>query len=70
MPRHAVLALFVSGIFFGGGLDHAIYIVIGSPVSHYGFRLGAGGHAAFAVLDFTIAAALYEVHRRFRVTTH
>ena len=45
----------MSGLFFGGRLDHLIFIAIKSPTSHYGLRLGTAGQLAFAKLDFRLA---------------
>lgn len=61
----ARVALFVSGVFFGGGLDHLIYIAAGSSRSHYGLEVTPLQQAAFAVLDMTLAAALVWLHVRW-----
>ena len=37
--RSPSVALFLAGLFFGGGLDHVIFFAMGSPMSHYGFRI-------------------------------
>lgn len=58
-------ALFFSGLFFGGGADHLIFIAMGSTTSHYGFAIGTRGQLVFALLDFGLAAALYRLHSRW-----
>ncbi len=65
MPRWSRPSLFLSGLFFGGGLDHAIFIAIGSPKTHYGLTVGVTGQLAFAMLDFGLAALLYILHARW-----
>jgi len=64
VSRSSKLALSLSGLFFGGGLDHAIFIATGSPKTHYGLTVGASGQLAFALLDFGLAALLYRFHDR------
>jgi hypothetical protein len=65
MPHRPNLALFLSGLFFGGGLDHLVFIALKSPTSHYGLQLGVGGQFGFAVLDFAVAVLLYTLHARW-----
>jgi hypothetical protein len=65
MIGRAGFALFLSGLFFGGGLDHAIFIAMDSPTTHYGLRVGTAGQLAFATLDFGLAALLYTLHGRW-----
>jgi hypothetical protein len=62
MLRRPRLALFLSGLFFGGALDHLVFVALKSPTSHYGLRLEPSGQLAFATLDMTIAAVLYRFH--------
>lgn len=66
MPRWSRLALFLSGFFFGGGLDHLIFIAMRSPTSHYGLSLGIPGQLGFAVLDLGLSTLLYALHVRWR----
>ena len=40
MPRWPKLALFLSGLFVGGGLDHLLFVELDSPTSHYDLQLG------------------------------
>jgi hypothetical protein len=58
------LALFASGLFFGGAVDHVVLLVLNSPQSAWGFRVGIGGNAALAALDFTLAGALFAFYWR------
>jgi hypothetical protein len=54
MPRWPKLALFLSGLFFGGGLDHLLFIALDSLTSHYGLQLGVPGQLGFAALDLAL----------------
>jgi hypothetical protein len=65
MNRFPKTALFLSGLFFGGGLDHLIFIAMGDKTSHYGMPVGPRGHLGFALLDFGLAAVLYVQHSRW-----
>jgi hypothetical protein len=65
MPRWPKLALFLSGLFFGGGLDHLLFIALDSPTSHYGLQLGIRGQLGFAALDLGLAALLYILNGRW-----
>lgn len=69
MGRWPKSALFLSGLFSGGGADHLIFIAMGSTTSHYGFAIGTRGQFVFAVLDFGLAAALYRLHSRWSRAT-
>jgi hypothetical protein len=53
MPRWPKLALFLSGLFFGGALDHVLFAAFESPTSHYGLQLDVAGQLGFAALDVT-----------------
>jgi hypothetical protein len=61
----AKAALFISGLFFGGVIDHVILGIQGSPLTPYGLRLGAGGNWVLAALDLAVAGMLYVVSKRF-----
>lgn len=50
------LALFVSGIFFGGAIDHAILAVMRRDVTPYGVSVGIGGNVLYAAGDLVVAA--------------
>jgi hypothetical protein len=65
MSRWWRLPLFLSGLFFGGGLDHLLFILLESPTSHYGLRIGVAGQMGFAALDLSVAALLYLLHVRW-----
>jgi len=58
------LALFLSGLFFGGAIDHVILAVMGSDITPYGVRSGRGGNWALAGLDLGLTVLLYFAHRR------
>ena len=58
------LALFMSGIFFGGAIDHMILAAMGSELTHYQIRVGVGGKWAFAVFDAVVMVLLFLVHRK------
>jgi hypothetical protein len=57
------LALFSSGLFFGGAVDHFIYAIARREVSPYGVRVGTAGNWAMAGIDLGIAVLLYRVYR-------
>lgn len=56
------LALFASGIFFGGAIDHAILAAMRRDVTPYGVQAGVPGNWLFAAADLLAAAILYRVH--------
>jgi hypothetical protein len=60
----AKTSLFLSGVFFGGMLDHVLLALRGATETHYGLTVGVAGNWAFAALDLTVTAALYLLHRR------
>ena len=60
----AKASLFLSGLFFGGGLDHILLALRGETETHYGFEAGVAGNWAFAAFDLMLTAALYLLHRR------
>jgi hypothetical protein len=55
-------ALFASGIFFGGAIDHAILAAMRREVTPYGVKCGVSGNWLFAAADLLIAGVLYRVH--------
>ena len=63
------LALFGSGIFFGGAVDHVILAAKGSEITPYGVHSGIIGNWALAGLDFGLAVSLYVLHRRLTKKT-
>jgi hypothetical protein len=63
--RAAKAALFCSGVFFGGAIDHAILAMKGSERTPYGVSAGVAGNWLLAALDSALAGAFYALHRRF-----
>ena len=60
----AEIALFLSGLFFGGAIDHAILVLLRSEHTPYGARVATKGNCAFAGLDFVIAVLGYILYQR------
>lgn len=58
-------ALFASGIFFGGAVDHAVLAAMRRDVTPYGVKSGVAGNWLFAAGDLVMAGVLYHLH-----TTH
>ena len=52
-------ALFLSGLFFGGAIDHTILALKGSETTPYGVRSGTVGTWALAGVDLSLAACIY-----------
>lgn len=59
----AEVALFLSGLFVGGAVDHAILALLRSERTPYGARVGIRGNWKFAGLDFLIAVVGYVLYR-------
>jgi hypothetical protein len=57
-------ALFASGIFFGGVIDHAILAALRRHVTPYGVKSGVVGNWLFAATDMVVAGVLYRLHTR------
>ena len=57
-------ALFASGVFFGGAIDHAILAAMRRDVTPYGVKVGVSGNWLLAVADLTLAGLLYRMHAR------
>jgi len=57
------IALFLSGFFFGGAIDHFVLALMKSPLTPYGVNVGVIGNWALGVLDLVVAALLYVLHR-------
>jgi len=55
-------ALFASGLFFGGAVDHAILAAQGRQKTPYGVRVGVSGNWMMAAVDLLVAAMLYHLH--------
>jgi hypothetical protein len=64
MSRSGKAALFCSGIFFGGAVDHAVLALRRDARTPYGVRAGVAANWALAALDTAVAAAFYLAHRR------
>jgi hypothetical protein len=64
MRRSNNAALFCSGIFFGGAVDHAVLALRRENRTPYGVNAGVAANWAFAVLDVAVATAFYAAHRR------
>lgn len=60
-------ALFASGLFFGGAVDHAILAAMRRDVTPYGVKAGVSGNALFAVADLILAGLLYRLHARLQL---
>jgi len=59
----AEIALFLSGLFFGGAIDHAILALLNDERTPYGARVGIRGNWTFAALDLVIAILGYVLYR-------
>lgn len=57
-------ALFGSGLFFGGAIDHAILATMRRDVTPYGIKSGVTGNWLLAGLDCVAAVLLYRMHLR------
>jgi hypothetical protein len=64
MQRTGEAALFCSGVFFGGAVDHVVLALRRDVRTPYGVRAGVAANWAFAALDAALAAAFYAAHRR------
>ena len=69
LGRWSTFAVFASGVFFGGTIDHLILAAIRSPISPYGLQVGVIGNWALAGIDLAIAFSLYAWHRRLVATS-
>lgn len=56
-------AIFLSGLFFGGAIDHAILALANRTDTPYGVDVGVAGNWGMAILDLALTAALWEGHR-------
>jgi hypothetical protein len=66
--KASACALFAAGFFFGGAVDHGVWIILGLDVTHFGLRVGAPGQGAFAALDLAITLLLLWMYRRLGAT--
>jgi hypothetical protein len=58
LKKWQLLGLFISGVFFGGALDHIIFAMKGSGISHYGYKIGINGNWLMSLLDLSITCLL------------
>ena len=58
------VALFCSGVFFGGAVDHSILALKRADQTPYGLKSGVAGNWMFAALDALAAAGFYLLYRR------
>ena len=63
-------SLFLSGLFFGGAIDHFVLAIMKSPLTPYGVNFGVIGNWGFAVLDLVFAALLYSLHQVLESRKH
>ena len=54
--------VFLSGLFFGGAIDHAILALSGRTDTPYGVEVGIVGNWAMALIDVALAIALWNAH--------
>jgi hypothetical protein len=57
-------ALFCSGMFAGGAMDHAILALTRKQHTPYGVRASAAGNWLFAAFDAALALGTYALYRR------
>jgi hypothetical protein len=58
------LALFLSGFFFGGAVDHFILALMNSPRTPYGVEWGVGGNWLLGLVDLLLTLACYGWYKR------
>ena len=58
------LMLFLSGLFFGGAIDHLILAGKGSKYTLYGIRSGRSGNWLLAIVDGGLAILFYLLQNR------
>jgi len=61
------VALFLSGLFFGGTIDHLILALIGAEYTPYGVHSGVRGNWVFALLDGEVALFFYFLHHHLEM---
>lgn len=61
--KYSKLALFASGFFFGGAVDHVILALMDSNVTPYGIHSGIIGNWLLASLDAGLTIFLYILYR-------
>jgi hypothetical protein len=61
--RWSTFALFLSGLFAGGAIDHLILAGMGQPLTPYGVAVGVGGNWALAGLDVVLTVGCLAGYR-------
>jgi hypothetical protein len=56
-------AIFLSGLFFGGAIDHAILAAAGRHDTPYGVDVRVAGNWGMAGLDLALAVLFWQGHR-------
>lgn len=64
MTRWRKAALFLSGLFFGGAIDHGILAAMGSPLTPYGVSVGVRGNWLLTLLDLAATLAFFGLYHR------
>ena len=57
--KSAHWSLFVSGLFFGGAIDHVIFALMRSQVTPYNVRLGIAGNWWMAMFDLALTGLFF-----------
>jgi hypothetical protein len=52
-------SLFISGLFFGGTIDHVIFALLKSSTTPYGINLGKSGNWWMALFDLALTAVFF-----------
>ena len=63
------ITLFLSGLFFGGSMDHLFLVLKRSEFTPYGVHSGVKGNALLATLDAGLALLLLLLHYRLEKKT-
>ena len=69
LNKWKLIFLFAAGVFFGGALDHILFAINGSGISHYGYHIGIRGNWLMSLLDLSITALLLWLALRNTKTT-
>ncbi len=59
------VSLFLSGLFFGGMVDHLFLALRKSTVTPYGYRWGVKGNWVLASLDAMLTVLFYVFYRLY-----
>jgi hypothetical protein len=59
-------AIFLSGLFFGGAIDHVILAFAGRSDTPYGVPVGTFGNWVMATLDLLLTVVLWNAPRLLR----